>query len=113
MTTTATVITGSATNVIQISATAVTTRGSNAFVNLVHTINGKQVQTPQTVVIGLRGDSSDEITSGLKVGDVVALPQTIRSSSSNGFAQGGVPSGFGALAGAGGAVRVGGGGFGG
>jgi len=59
-------------------------------------------------VVGLKGDSADEIQSGLKVGDVVALPSVVRTTSTNGFAVGGVPGGLG-----GGAAAFGGGGFGG
>ena len=108
MTATSTVITGSATGVIQVSAQAVTTRGGNSFVNVVTTKAGVETTTPTPVVVGLKGDSADEIQSGLKVGDKVSLPTVTRTTSSNGFAVGGVPSGVTALAGGG----VGGGGFG-
>ena len=109
MTATATVITGYATGVIQVSAQAVTTRGGNSFVNVVTTKAGVQVTTPTPVIVGLKGDSADEIQSGLKEGEKVSLPTVTRTTSSNGFAVGGVPGGVTALAGAGG---VGGGGFG-
>ena len=109
MTATATVITGYATGVIQVSAQAVTTRGGNSFVNVVTTKAGVQITTPTPVIVGLKGDSADEIQSGLKEGEKVSLPTVTRTTSSNGFAVGGVPGGVTALAGAGG---VGGGGFG-
>ena len=110
MTATATVITGYATGVIQVSAQAVTTRGGNSFVNVVTTKAGVQVTTPTPVIVGLKGDSADEIQSGLKEGEKVSLPTVTRTTSSNGFAIGGVPGGVNALAGAGGVG--GGGGFG-
>jgi macrolide-specific efflux system membrane fusion protein len=108
MTATATVLTGSATGVLQVSAQAVTTRGGATFVNVVTTKNGKQVETITPVVVGLKGDSADEIQSGLKAGDKVALPTVKATTGTNGFAIGGVPGGVGALAGAG---LGGGGGF--
>ncbi len=113
MTATATVITGTAPGVIQVSAQAVTTRGGSSFVNVVTTKAGKQVSTPTPVIVGLKGDSTDEIQSGLKVGDKVALPTVKATTSTNGFAVGGIPGGVGALTGAAGAAgaRGGGGGF--
>ena len=110
MTATATVITGYATGVIQVSAQAVTTRVGNSFVNVVTTKAGVQITTPTPVIVGLKGDSADEIQSGLKEGEKVSLPTVTRTTSSNGFAVGGVPGGVTALAGAGGVG--GGGGFG-
>ena len=113
MTASATVIVGEALNVIMVSAQAVTTRGISSTVNVVTTVNGKQVSTPTPVVIGLKGDSTDEIQSGVKVGAMVALPTTTRTTSSNGFAIGGIPSGSGTLTGVGVGVGAGGGGGGG
>jgi multidrug efflux pump subunit AcrA (membrane-fusion protein) len=107
MTATPTVQVGVATGVINVTAQAVTTRGNRSTVNLVTKVAGKQVLTPTTVVVGLKGDSTDEIQAGLKVGDVVALPSVVRTTSTNGFAVGGVPGGLG------GAAALGGGGFGG
>ena len=109
MTATPTVEVGVATGVINVTAQAVTTRGTRSTVNVVTTVNGKQVLTPTRVVVGLKGDSADEIQSGLKVGDVVALPSVVRTTSTNGFAVGGVPGGLGGGA----AAFGGGGGFGG
>jgi len=108
MTATPTVEVGVATGVINVTAQAVTTRGTRATVNIVTKMKGKEVLTPTRVVVGLKGDSADEIQSGLKVGDVVALPSVVRTTSTNGFAVGGVPGGLG-----GGAAAFGGGGFGG
>jgi len=107
MTATPTVQVGVATGVINVTAQAVTTRGNRSTVNLVTKVAGKQVLTPTTVVVGLKGDSTDEIQAGLKVGDIVALPSVVRTTSTNGFAVGGVPGGLG------GAAALGGGGFGG
>ena len=89
MTATPTVEVGVATGVINVTAQAVTTRGTRATVNIVTKMKGKQVLTPTRVVVGLKGDSADEIQSGLKVGDVVALPSVVRTTSTNGFAVGG------------------------
>jgi macrolide-specific efflux system membrane fusion protein len=113
MTATATVLTGSSTGVLQVSAQAVTTRGGSSFVNVVTTKNGKQVITPTPVIVGLKGDSSDEIQSGLKEGDKVSLPSVKASTGTNGFAVGGVPAGASALAGAGAGFGGAGGRFGG
>ena len=113
MTATVTVIVGEALNVTQVSAQAVTTLGGSNTVRVVTTIKGKQVITPTPVVVGLKGDSTDEIISGIKPGAVVALPSVTRTTSSNGFAVGGVPGGVTALAGTGGFGGGGGGGGGG
>jgi trimeric autotransporter adhesin len=91
MTATPTVEVGVATGVINVTAQAVSTRGKRTTVNLVTMVKGKQVITPTRVVVGLVGDSSDEIQSGLKVGDKVALPAVKATTNSNGFAVGGVP----------------------
>ena len=80
--------------------------------NVVTTKAGVETTTPTPVVVGLKGDSADEIQSGLKVGDKVSLPTVTRTTSSNGFAVGGVPSGVTALAGGGVGGGGGGGGFG-
>lgn len=106
MTTTATITTGSANNVLRVTAQAVSTRGTTSTVRMVKTVGGKQVITSKTVVVGLKGDSDVEIKSGLKEGDTVALNAAAQSTiASNGFARGGVPAGIGA-----GGVSVGGGG---
>ncbi len=112
MTTTATVIVADSPNAISVTSRAVTTRGTRTTVNVVTTVGGKTVTTPTSVLVGTVGDSSDEILSGLKVGQKVALPAVVSSSSS----LAGVPSvlggaGIGGVTGGGG--RGGGGGFGG
>jgi multidrug efflux pump subunit AcrA (membrane-fusion protein) len=114
MTATATVVVADSPNAISVTSRAVTTRGNNSFVNVVTTVKGKQVETPTPVVIGVVGDSSDEILSGLKEGQLVALPSVTSSSTSSSLT--GVPSTLGGagLGGGGfGGGRAGGGGFGG
>ena len=114
MTATATVTVADSPNAISVTSRAVTSRGQISTVNVVTTVKGKQVETPTPVVVGVVGDSSDEILSGLKVGQLVALPTVTSSSSSSALT--GVPSTLGGagLGGGGfGAGRAGGGGFGG
>jgi len=113
MTATPTVDVGLASGVIQVTAQAVTTRGNRSTVNLVTLVKGKQVLTPTRVVVGLKGDSADEIQSGLKVGDKVALPSVKGTTGSNGFAIGGVPGALGGGIGGTAAGGFGGGGGGG
>jgi len=108
MTASATVIVGEALNVVMVSAQAVTSRGLSSTVNVVTTVNGKEITTPTPVVLGLKGDSFDEVISGLTIGSKVSLPTTTRTTSSNGFAVGGIPSGSGALTGVGGNPGFGG-----
>ncbi len=114
MTATATVIVADSPNAISVTSRAVTTRGQVSTVNVVTTVKGKQVETPIPVVVGIVGDSSDEILSGLKVGQLVALPAVTSSSSSSALT--GVPSTLGGAGLGGGGLgggRAGGGGFGG
>jgi len=111
MTATATVIVADSPNAISVTSRAVTTRGTRTTVNVVTTVAGKQVETPTPVLVGIVGDSSDEILSGLKVGQIVSLPAVVSSSSS----LTGVPSvlggaGIGGIAGGGGGRGGGGGG---
>jgi RND family efflux transporter MFP subunit len=113
MTVTPTVDVGLAAGVINVTAQAVTTRGNRSTVNLVTTVKGKQVLTSTRVVVGLKGDSTDEIQSGLKVGDKVALPSVKGTTGTNGFAIGGVPGALGAGIGGSAAGGFGGGGGGG
>jgi len=112
MTATATVTVADSPNAIGVPARAVTTRGGTSFVNVVTTVKGKQVETAKTVLVGIIGDSADEILSGLKEGDLVALPSVTSSASS----LSGVPSvlgGAGIGISGGGRGGAGGGGFGG
>jgi len=110
MTATPTIDVGLAAGVIQVTAQAITTRGNRSTVNLVTTVKGKEVITSTRVVIGLKGDSADEIQSGLKVGDKVALPSVKGTTGSNGFAIGGVPGALGGGIGGAAAGGFGGGG---
>ena len=110
MTATATVKTGSASNVLQVTSQAVSIRGRGATVNVITTKNGKDVITPTPVVVGLQGDSSVQIISGVEAGTKVVLRSNTSSVGTNGFPSVGVPSGLG---GAGLAVQGGGGGNGG
>lgn len=102
MTATTTVTTGAAFNVLQVAAQAVTTRGTGSFVNVLTTKNGKDVITRTPVVLGLIGDSADQILSGINAGAKVVLPSAKTSVGANGF-----PSGPGL------GVAIAGGGFGG
>ena len=110
MTATATVKTGSVSNVLQVTSQAVSIRGRGATVNVLTTKDGKDVITPTPVVVGLQGDSSVQIISGVKAGTKVVLRSNTSSVGTNGFPSVGVPSGLG---GAGLAVQGGGGGNGG
>jgi hypothetical protein len=105
MSASAAVITGQASGV-NLPNSAVTTTGSVGRVNLL-TI-GKA--TPTTVVVGLVGDSRTQIVSGLKAGDQVQVTTTLPTlGSSSAAGTTGALGGAGGLAG--GAARLGGGGF--
>ena len=77
------------------------------IVNVVTMKAGKQVLTPTPVVLGLVGDSLDQIISGVKAGAVLAIKSSASSVSSSGFPSVGVPAG-GAAAALGGGGRFGG-----
>ena len=105
MTATATDLTASVSNVLQVASAAVTIRGAGgASVNVVTTVGGKSVLTRTPVTVGLQGDSAVQILSGIKAGTKVALPSAKTAVGSNGFP---VVSGLGV------AIPGGGGGFGG
>ena len=108
MTATATVTTGAAMNVLQVASQAVTIRGSGASVNVITTVAGKDVITRTPVVVGLQGDSADQIISGIKPGTKVVLRSVSASVGTNGFPSVGIPGGLGA-AGLAGAAGGGGG----
>jgi RND family efflux transporter MFP subunit len=96
MTAQVSVVTDQVTGVIAIPSTALTQRGQNYTVTLKPTKVGG-VGKRVTVTVGLKGDSTSEITSGLKEGDLVVLRSTTSSSASSGFPAGGIPgAGFGA-----------------
>ena len=88
------IVTGVARNVLTVPSSAVTTVGTTSTVTLLQ--NGQQSVRP--VEVGLVGDSSTEIKSGLQAGDVVVLA-TGTASSGFTFPGGGVPGGFGGLGG--------------
>ncbi len=113
MTATVTVIVAKANNVLHVPTAAVRGSGSSGTVTLMK--NGKQ-STVQ-VIVGVRGDDSDEIASGLSVGDQVVVSTSRASSSSSSSLTNrlGGAGGFGGLGGlgggglgGGGAVRAGG-----
>lgn len=81
-----TITTDSATGVLVVPSTAVTTTGSRSTVLLLK--NGQQVRTQVTV--GVAGDSWTEITEGVSSGDQVVLTTSTSSSGANsGFPGGG------------------------
>ena len=98
LTTNATVVTASVSNVLVVSNAAITHRGSIATVNLLQN-NGQQVQTEVTT--GITGTSATEITSGLKAGDKVVLPTTASRTGTTGLGTGRGPGGGGGGGGAG------------
>ena len=102
MTASAAVVVDKRENVLLLPSSAVRGTGTTAQV----TVKTGATETSQTVQIGLRGDQSVEIVSGLKVGDVVVTRTTSTASGANGR----VPAGAGGL---GGAVTGAGGGLGG
>ena len=113
MTATASVTTGAELNVLQASSQAFTVRGTSATVNVVTTKTGADVTTPTQVVIGLQGDSSIQIISGVKAGAKLAIRTAASSTNSNGFPKTGSPStvggaGLGGVGGGGGGRGFGG-----
>ena len=96
MTATVSVTTGAAMNVLQVASQAVTIRGSGASVNVITTVAGKDVITRTPVVVGLQGDSADQIISGIKPGTKVVLRSVSASVGTNGFPSVGIPGGLGA-----------------
>jgi macrolide-specific efflux system membrane fusion protein len=80
------VVTGVARNVLSVPSAAVTTAGGRNTVTLLQ--NGRQVT--RVVQVGLEGDQTTEIRSGLSMGDQVVISS---SSSGGGFPSGGFPGG--------------------
>jgi macrolide-specific efflux system membrane fusion protein len=74
MTATASVVADHRDGVVSLPTSAVSTRGATATVT-VRAKTGKETQVP--ITIGLRGDSSVEITSGLNAGDIVVIRTAI------------------------------------
>jgi HlyD family secretion protein len=103
MTSNLTVVVASASNVLTVPNSAITRIGTRSFVTVVDP-SGKQVRT--AVELGVAGDTSTEITSGISAGQKVLLPK-LRASSTTAAGRGaGAGGGFGG----GGGIRVGGGG---
>ncbi|MGW4484067.1 efflux RND transporter periplasmic adaptor subunit [Amycolatopsis sp. NPDC004368] len=97
-------------NVLSVPAAAVTTTGNTNVVTVQQ--NGRNV--PEQVQIGVRGESTVEIKSGLNEGDSVVLTAASPTATTGGTGgAGGQRGGFGGFGGAGGGFRGGQGGFGG
>jgi macrolide-specific efflux system membrane fusion protein len=103
MTASVAVTTAEADNVLTLPASAVPTSGTTGTVQ-VQQANGKIVS--KTIGIGLRGDNSVQITSGLAAGDkVVTTVASIASGSGTGLGTGtGARFGGGGLGGLGGGI---------
>jgi macrolide-specific efflux system membrane fusion protein len=87
---------GSKTGVLTLPVAAVSGTGSNATVT-VTTDSGNQ---PKQIGVGLRGDDTVEITSGLTAGDkVIVASASTATANAGGFPTGGPPAGVGALGG--------------
>jgi macrolide-specific efflux system membrane fusion protein len=109
MTATVSVVTASKSGVIAIPSAAITTKGGTSTVNVSQ--NGQS--TSRTVTIGLKGDGTTEITSGLSAGDQVVMSVgtvSATASSSSGSTSSRTGTGLGSVTGGG---APGGGGFGG
>ncbi|KOU35559.1 efflux RND transporter periplasmic adaptor subunit [Streptomyces sp. WM6378] len=100
------VVTGEASGALSVPTAAVTGTGANRTVTVVKA-DGTTERTPVTV--GLEGDSSDQILSGLSEGEKVQLA-SVSATGNGGFPSGAFPGGLG---GGGGARTRGGGGTGG
>jgi macrolide-specific efflux system membrane fusion protein len=98
------VTTGQASNALTVPTAAVSGTGSNRTVLVVNP-DGSTTRT--AVTVGVEGDTTDQITSGLKAGQQVQIPQ-VASAGNGGFPSGAFPGGLG-----GGANRFGGAGGGG
>jgi multidrug efflux pump subunit AcrA (membrane-fusion protein) len=104
MTADVSVVVETATNVLEVPSAAVTTTGLASTVTVLK--NGKQVTT--RVTVGLVGNSTTQILSGVTAGEKLVEPTATISSSSGTTGSTGVTGGFGG----GGGGFVGGGGFG-
>ena len=81
--------TGTASNVLTVPSSAVTSAGGAHSVTVV--ADGKQTRT--TVEIGLEGDQLTEITSGLTAGQTVVLATATGSTGTGNFPRGDFPGG--------------------
>jgi multidrug efflux pump subunit AcrA (membrane-fusion protein) len=107
MTANLSVVTQEKDNVVELPSSAITASGNTAVVQVLQR-DGKSV--PTTITIGMRGDTNDEITSGLKAGDKVVVSLGSRAGSSLSSTGRGGFAGLGGGPGGGVAIRVGGGG---
>jgi HlyD family secretion protein len=83
------IVTGVARDVLTVPSSSVTTVGTSSTV----TVLANGVRTVRSVQVGLIGDTTTQITSGLNEGDVVVLPTGSGSSSGFTFPGGGLPGG--------------------
>jgi membrane fusion protein, macrolide-specific efflux system len=102
MTADVSVVVQTATNTLELPSAAITTTGPLSTV----TVLAHGVKTTTRVTTGLVGDSTTQIESGLKVGQVVVEPVATVSAASSAATTGG---GFGGLTGGGGFLGGGGG----
>jgi macrolide-specific efflux system membrane fusion protein len=99
--------------VVSLPASAVLARGTNATVQ-VETGDDPKVTTTKNITVGLRGDETIEITSGLNVGDKVVVTRTTGATASGtGATATRTGTGAGVTGGVTGGAGFGGGGFGG
>ncbi|WP_426563627.1 efflux RND transporter periplasmic adaptor subunit [Angustibacter sp. McL0619] len=84
-TATVTVTTGSASNVLTVPGSAITSAGGTHTVTVV--ANGKSTRTP--IEIGLEGDQLTQVTSGLSAGQTVLLTTATSTSGGSGSFPGG------------------------
>lgn len=85
------VTTGSASDALSVPTAAVSGTGANRTVLLV---NADGSTTRTAVTVGVEGDSTDQVTSGLTEGQQVQIP-TVASAGNNGFPSGAFPGGLG------------------
>lgn len=104
------VTTDSVTNVLYVPSSAVTSFGGQSFVTVVDGRTQAQTQTP--VQVGVVGDTSTEITSGVTEGEQILLSSRTTSTSTTGT-RGGTGGFGGGAGGLGGGAAGGGGRFGG
>jgi multidrug efflux pump subunit AcrA (membrane-fusion protein) len=104
MTAQVSVVDQTANNVLELPSSAITTVGTASTVELLQ--NGATTRTP--VQTGLVGNSSTQIVSGLKAGDVVVEPTVAITAATSSTTGTGLGGGLGGLGGGGG---FGGGGF--
>jgi macrolide-specific efflux system membrane fusion protein len=102
------VTTASVSGAVVVPNQAITTTGRASTVTVVK----DGTNTITSIQVGLKGDSTSSVTSGLSAGDVVALPVVTTSTTTNGAGRfpgaGGLVGGGGAGRGAGGGLGAGG-----